>query len=141
VTDERRPRIVQVESASEDDTFLVDWGRELFSSSVTLANDVLKQVITICSVLLTAAVGFLDKTGVARGWQVLVFALLLAPLVLAFHGLVPAQAVVDMRDVDELRKFRDDILRKKRRALRWVTWLLVAAFSCAMLAVITRPLT
>ena len=141
MTDERPPRIVHVESATEDDTFLVDWGRELFTSSVTLANDVLKQVITICSALLTAAVGFLDKTGAARGWQVLVFALLLAPLVLAFHGLVPSQAVVDMRDADELRKFRDDILRKKRRALRWVTWLLVAAFACAMLAVITRPLT
>ena len=141
MTDERRPRIVQVESASDDDTALVDWGRELFKSSVTVANDVLKQVITICSALLTAAVGFLDKTGVARPWQVLVFALLLAPLVLAFQALVPAAAMVDVRDPNELRKFRDEILRKKRRALRWVTWLLVAAFACAMLGVITRPQT
>jgi magnesium-transporting ATPase (P-type) len=138
VTEERGPRIVQVAPASEDEVFLVEWGREQFKSSVTVANDVLKQVITICSVLLTAAVGFLDRTGVARPWQVLVFALLLAPLVLAFHALVPAEATVDVRDPDALRAFRESILRQKRRALRWVTWLLVGAFACAMLGVITR---
>jgi ABC-type polysaccharide/polyol phosphate export permease len=137
--DEQQKTIVQVESASEDEALLADWGRELFKSSLTLANDVLKQVVTITSLLLTVALGFLDKTGAGKAWQVLVFLLLLAPLIVSFLGLAPSDAEIDIRDPEKLRNFRNQILRKKRRALHWITCFLVAAFVCAMLGVLTRP--
>ena len=118
---------------------LADWGREQFKSSLGLANDVLKQAVTIISLLLTAALGFLDKVGVGRGWQVTTFVLLLVPLIVSFIGLAPVSIEIDIRDAESVRTFRNAVLRKKRRALFCITWFLAAAFVSALVGILTRP--
>lgn len=130
--------IVTVEPSSEDDTFIADWGRELFKSSVSLANDVLKQSIVISSLLLSGALAFLDRLKVSRSCQAVVFGLLLAMLLIAFFSLLPEVAIIDARDPAALRDFRTRILRRKRRAVQWIGGLLAGAFVAAIAGVMLR---
>lgn len=138
MNNEQRKALIQVKSASGDEVLLTEWGQELFRSSLKLVNDVLIQMITIASLLLTAALGFLERIGVGKPWQLPVFILLLSVIIVSVIGLVPMYAEIDVRDPDVLRRFRTEILRKKRLALWLNTSLLAGAFLCAILGLITR---
>jgi len=138
VKDEKRSPVIHVESASGDDVLLTEWGQELFKSSLKLVNDVLIQMISLASLLLTAALGFLERIGVGKPWQLPVFILLLTVIIVSMIGLVPMYAEIDVRDPDVLRRFRAEILRKKRLALWINTSLLTGAFLCAIIGVTTR---
>lgn len=132
------PPMITVEPATEEEAFLADWGRELFKSSASLADEVLKESIALASLLLSGALGFFEHLGVQPPWQVLVFVLLLAILLLAFSSLLPEAAELDMREPAALRAFRLRVLRRKRHALQCIGGLLAGAFAAAIAGVMLR---
>lgn len=102
---------------SDEDLFYTQWARETLKSSINLANDVLKQLLTLSTALLGGSVLFLAENmmpGLLRFLAILSF---FAALIVSFLGVLPYEAHLDIKNVTAIRNHKQRTLDHKRKYL------------------------
>lgn len=101
---------------TEKDMFYLNWGLELVKNQFNLANELLKQQITLCIALLSVSVIFdklFENNSQLKFMVILVFFI---SLIAAFAGIMPFERkVVWLDSPDDIEAFQKDALLFKKR--------------------------
>ncbi|MCU0469776.1 MAG: hypothetical protein MUF58_14350 [Arcicella sp.] len=107
--------LLESREPNEKDKFYLNWGLELLKNQFNLANELLKQQISICITLLGVSVVFdklFDNNPKLKFLVVFIFFL---SLISAFIGLMPFdRKVVWLDSPDDIEKFQRDALHYKK---------------------------
>jgi hypothetical protein len=104
---------------SDDDEFYVQWGRESLKNNITLANDILKQLISISSAILGLTIIF-EKIVVTELLRTLSLLSIFISLIIAFVGLLPYESKVQPYSPKDISDHKKKALKHKRSYL-WVS--------------------
>ena len=105
---------------SAEQLFYLQWARETQKRNIDLANQVLRQLVTLYASLLGGSIVFLKQEYLKPPYWGIVMVLLFLGLVLAFIGSMPYERHVDVRRPQ-------DIKRHKQSALAWKRFFLWSA--------------
>jgi hypothetical protein len=117
---------------SSDDMFYFRWGRETLKGNLTLANEVLRQLVTLNSALLGGSIAFLDEAVVDASFKPWIVGAFTISLILSFVGMMPYEALVDLRVPEEVRRHKELAFKSKRRYLWSAGVCLAAGFGLAI---------
>jgi len=112
---------------SEEDIFYVSWGRETVKNNITLANDILKQLITISSALLGITIIY-ERIIESGTLKVIVLLSFFSSLVVAFLGILPYEAKVQIAIPNDIKTHKTRALKHKSRFLWISAGLLIVGF-------------
>jgi hypothetical protein len=108
---------------SDEEEFYLTWGQELPKNSLTLLNDVLKQLVTLNTALLGGSVVFLNGAVMDAWFRNVVIIMFFLSLCTSFVGILPyiRKTILDNPDTVKL------VIRS---AFTWKLWLIriAAAF-------------
>ena len=110
---------------SEEDEFYFQWGMESQKNNIVLANDILKQFITLNSTLLGGSVVFIDSAVMSPSAKNIVIIFFFLGLAAAFFGVLPYERKVLRASPTEVEKYKASALKKKRSFL-WLAALFMA---------------
>jgi len=102
---------------SDEELLYIQWVRETLKNNINLANDVLKQLLTLNTALLGGSVLFLAQNmmpGFIRFFAILSF---FAALIVSFLGVLPYEAHLDIKNVMAIRNHKKRTLDHKRKFL------------------------
>ncbi|HWY12615.1 MAG TPA: hypothetical protein VN026_14880 [Bacteroidia bacterium] len=122
---------------SEDDNFYVTWGRETIKNNITLANDILKQLVAISSALLGVTIIY-EKVVSNEILKVCVLLSFLLALVISFLGVLPYEAKVQLNVPSDIKEHKRKALVHKLRLL-WISAIsLMVGFSFVIAELISK---
>jgi len=96
---------------TESDLFLVEWAKESKKANLSLANDVLGKFLGTTTAFVGGGVVFLNKTIIPQFLIAPILLLLLLSVALAFIGVLPYQASVNVNSPTEIDKHKSQTNR------------------------------
>lgn len=120
---EQKAIICEAHAPSDDSLFWLDVGREMIKGSVSVANDVAKQLVTLSTALISAYLGAAKFLGLTAGSSDarLTFALpivfWLLSITSALCVIMPKAYEVNMISPDEIKTAKQDAIDRKRKWL------------------------
>lgn len=121
-----------------DDKFFTLWGRESLKNNLVLANEALRQLVTLNSALLGGSIAFLDEKVITPYFKVWVIVAFFFSLIVSFLGMMPYEGSVDLRIPEQIKQHKEKALKSKR----WYLWtaglFLGLGFAFALLGMISR---
>jgi hypothetical protein len=96
-----------------EDEFYLEWGKESLKNNINLANEILKQLITLSTALLGVSIIF-DKIVSDEILRIVVLSLFFISLVLSLLGILPYEKNVALNSPTEIKKFKRKALTQKR---------------------------
>src|ERR1043165_5944762 len=97
---------------TEEEVFYIAWGRETIKNNISLCNDILKQLITLSSALLSVTLIF-EGIVTNERWKALVAFTFFCSLIVAFIGLLPYERKVQLHTPEEIKKHKQQALKSK----------------------------
>ena len=132
----RSKRIATGAPPTAEEQFYIDWARESRKRNIDLANQALRQLVTLYASLLGGSIVFLKKEFLRSPYWETVMILFFLGLVLAFIGSMPYEGRVDVRQPQEIKRHKQSALAWKRFFL-WSAGLSGASgFAVAMIGVV-----
>lgn len=129
-------RVIKGAPPSAEELFYLQWARETQKRNSDLANQVLRQLVTLYASLLGGSIVFLKKEFLRSPYWETVMILFFLGLVLAFVGSMPYEGRVDVRQPQEIKRHKQSALAWKRFFL-WSAGLSGAlGFAMAMMGVV-----
>ncbi len=122
---------------SPEEVFYLQWGREALKNNINLLNDVLRQLVTLDTALLAALIGFLHEIQIPEWSKAIVLSSVSISLLLAFIGVLPYRAEVDLRKPEHIRVHKEKALSYKRRFLTVAAIFFFLTFAFSILGLIT----
>ncbi len=119
-------RVIKGAPPSAEELFYLQWARETQKRNSDLANQTLRQMVTLYASLLGGSIVFLKKDFLGSPYWEAVMVLFFLGLVLAFIGSMPYEGLVDVRQPQEIKRHKQAALAWKRRYL-WTAGSLGAA--------------
>lgn len=98
---------------TEEDLFLLEWGKESLKKNIGIVNDALQRMVTLNSALLGGSIAFYDDKVMptaAKFWVELFF---LIALISAFLGMLPKEERVDLKCPADVKAAKKHILDSK----------------------------
>lgn len=114
----------------EDELMYISMARQTLSNNLTFANEVLRHLVSLDSVLLSGFIIF-ENGMVPQCAKRIVVLLLLGSLILSLVGMLPYEGFVDIRMPDEVRMHKEHALNWKRTFLFLASCTLVAGLVMA----------
>jgi len=102
---------------SDKELYYARWARETLKRNIDLANDVLKQLVTLNMALLGGSVLFLAEDMMPQPLRFLAIFSFLAALIISFLGVLPYESHLDIQNVTAVRYHKQQALRHKRKYL------------------------
>jgi len=99
---------------SKETKFFLAWGRESLKANLTLANDALKQLVTLSATLLGGSVVFLDASLMGVSFRALAIAGFFCSLIFSFFGMMPCEEAVLLQAPGDIKEHKKRALSKKR---------------------------
>lgn len=110
--------ILQGEPVSEMDLFYLKWGRDSMKENIALANDMLKQLITLCTALLGVSLIY-DKIIVHETLKLVVICSFFFGLIISFLGILPFERRIDILSPSQIKDYHHNALKHKMKYL-WI---------------------
>lgn len=127
----------QGQQPTEEEIFYTTWGQETVKNNITLCNDILKQVITISSVLLGVSIIY-DHIVSSETLKIFVLLSFFVSLIVAFCGLLPYENKVRLDTPDDIKTHKSQALKHKRQHL-WVSAMtIVVGFALILLELLIK---
>lgn len=104
---------------TDEDEFYVNWGKETLKNNITLANDILKQLITLSSALLGVSIIY-EHIVKGEFFKISVLLSFFISLIIALLGLLPYEKKVSLNSPSEIKNFKKKALKHKRLHL-WIS--------------------
>ncbi len=118
---------------ADEDNFYQQWGYETLKNNIVLLNDVLRQLLTLDTALLAAAIGFFDKIETLSWSKSTVLILLCISLVMSFLGIFPYEGKVDIRNITMIRRHKEKAQLYKRIFLGIAAGVFILSFVLLLL--------
>jgi len=132
---------VEMELASANEQFLCDWGRESLKAAVPGLNDMLNRLAVLNGVLIGGAVLWVEK-GLMPTWARAAFVFcLIFSLTFAVFGAYPKGRIVNVNDPDDVWEFEKSSLERKKAALWWTGFALLAGCITALVGIVVSATT
>lgn len=122
---------------NDEDKFYLQWGRDTLRNNISLVNDILKQLVGINSALLGVGIVY-DEIVDNEFLRLLILIFFLVSLGSSFLGLLPYEDLVDSNSPSEIKTFKNNALKHKRRFLLSGTIFLAAGFLGALSELVYR---
>jgi hypothetical protein len=126
------------EDLTEDDLFWRRWAIDSRKANLQLANDVLRQMVTLSATILGAGVVFLTKDVIPERFIVPVLLAFLFSLGFSFWGILPYFGMPDITSPDEIKKHKLAALKHKLDCMRAGALFFVGALLGAVLGVLAK---
>ena len=121
--------------ATAEEAAFLDWAQRSLEDNLKLVNDVLRQQVALVAALLAASVALFRADLIEKGAAIALSITLLVSLAVAFVGVMPYEASVDLSSPRDFKRHKREAYRFKRNAL-WLSGLLLAlALGAAIAAV------
>lgn len=98
---------------SSNDDFYLDWGKESLKNNIKLANDILKQLITLSTALLGVSIIY-EKIVENENLRVVVLILFFLSLILSLLGILPYEKKVALNSASKIKEHKEKALKHKR---------------------------
>ncbi len=134
---ENEEEVFQGTPVSDEDSFFFNWAKESIKENVKLANDILKQLITLCTTLLGISIIF-EKIVLHEQFRLLVICSFFIGLIISFIGVLPFEKKVDILSPSEIRDYQERALRHKLRYLWASSISLVVGFAIIIAELIVK---
>jgi type III secretory pathway component EscV len=102
---------------SDEESFYTRWARETLKRNINLANEILKQLVTLNTALLGGSVLFLAENMMPGPLRFLAILSFFAALIVSFFGVLPYEAHLDIKNVTAIRNHKQRALHHKRKYL------------------------
>ena len=129
-------RLVAGAPPTPEERFYLDWARESLKKNIDLANQVLRQLVTLYASLLGGSVVFLRGELLMSPYREIVLVMFFFGLVSAFFGSMPYEGRVDIRQPQQIKRHKESALAWKRRYLWTAGSLGAAGFLVAMVGIV-----
>lgn len=123
---------------TEEDQFYLGWGYDSLKANFQLANEILRQLVTLSAALLGSSVYFLGKGAIPEKMVTPILLLLLASLIVSLLGVLPYTGTVDLNSPDKIRAHKESALKRKRRYICCSAAPLVIGLGLAGLGVVVK---
>lgn len=110
--------VLQGEPVTDTDNFYFDWVNESIKENVKLANDILRQIITLSTALLGVSIIF-EKIVMHETLRLFVIVFFFGGLIISFFGVLPYQKTIDTLSPSDIKKFQSDALKHKLKYV-WI---------------------
>ncbi|MEO0127643.1 MAG: hypothetical protein ABIL44_07835 [candidate division WOR-3 bacterium] len=124
---------------SEEEVFYTKMARETLKNNLQFANEVLRQLVSITSVLLGGFIIF-QYPGFSQVMRQFIIILLLGSLIIALIGILPFEGSVDIRMPNEIKKHKEEALKWKHIHLWLAAGLLVISLTIAFVALVSKKI-
>lgn len=121
------------EEPTWEENELVNWAQESVRKGPALVADALRQLVTLATAVLAGSTALLAQIPAPAWSKVLADFCLLGCLAACLWGLRPREALVNVHDVEEVRRVRDRGLRLRSWSLTAASWLLLAGLAALSL--------
>ncbi len=123
---------------NEEQEFYLRWGYESIKANLQLANDVLRQLLTLSAALLGSGVYFRQNEAIPAQLIAPTLILLLIALVASLLGVLPFRGTVDLSSPDKIKEHKNSALTSKRRYIFISAVSLVLALILAGVGVVVK---
>lgn len=113
-----KEEILQGEPVSDVDLFYINWGRESIKENISLANELLKQLITLCIALLGVSLIY-DKILTYEFLRFAVICFFFLGLIISFLGVLPFEKKIDVLSPSKIREYHQIALKHKLKYI-WI---------------------
>jgi hypothetical protein len=117
--------------------FYVEWGAETLKRNLTLANEVLRSLLTLSATMLGGSIAFLDKVA-APPFPAIAAAVFLLALGASLLGVLPYEGKADLRIPKQIERHKRAAFDKKLGLLKAAGGLLVIGFLLALVGMMAR---
>lgn len=124
--------------ATDEEVFLLDWGRETYKGTIPRLNDALGRVITLSTALLGGSIYFVKDDALPPFFRVMAMFCFLAALSAAFAGTLFRRETVRLRDPEAIRKFKDEVATHRDWWLQVACWAVWAGLWFATAGVVVK---
>jgi hypothetical protein len=118
--------------------FYVEWGAETLKRNLTLANEVLRSLLTLSATMLGGSIAFLDKVA-TRPFPGIAAVLFLLALIASLLGVLPYEGEVDLRIPKQIEQHKRAAFEKKVLLLKTAGGLLALGFIAALVGMAVHP--
>lgn len=118
--------------STQEEVDTVDWARRVVRDSDLVAQDGLRQLVTLTTALLAGSAAMLDRSLLPNGVKAACVFCLLGALASALFGFLPSASRLSTCYLDEIEAARVRLLRRKVWSLRAASAFLVFAFACLL---------
>lgn len=109
-------QMLESRKPTEKDLFYLNWGLEIVKNQFNVANEVLKQQISICITLLGVSVVFDDLFNDNNKLKLLVVIIFFIGLIISFFGLIPFERKnVWLDSPSDIEDFQKEAVAYKRK--------------------------
>jgi succinate dehydrogenase/fumarate reductase cytochrome b subunit len=129
--------IIQGQKPSEEELFYKQWGWETLKNNISTVNGVLKQYITINTVLLSAYLGFFEKIAINYWVKIVLFILLILSFIISIIGIFPFPINVSLNKPYDIKTYKEKRAKCKNLCLVLATCSLIIAFVIFLVAILT----
>jgi len=105
---------------SEEDLFLLEWGKETTKKNIENAHGVLTQFLNLNTALMGGSVVFLSPGAVDKAWQTIALGLFFVGLFISFVGILPHKTTVSLISPSEIKLHKEEALCRKH-VLMWLS--------------------
>lgn len=107
-----KEEVLQGEPVSDVDQFYIKWGKESIKENISLANGILKQLITLCTALLGVSIIF-DEILTHEFLRFSVVCFFFLGLIISFFGVLPFKRKIDILSPSTIREYHQKALKHK----------------------------
>jgi len=132
--------VATAKKPTPEETFYADWARESIRHNLDLANDILRQLITLNTALLGGSVLFLDEHLVPSPLRFLAILSFLVALILSFLGVLPYEGQVDIRNITAVREHKQKAFRHKHAFLWYSAFGMALGFGFAIAGLLIKQI-
>jgi len=136
----KNEEVLQGQPLTESDLFYLEWGKETVKKNITLANEILKTIITLSTGLLGASIIF-DKIVENEILRLFVLLSFFAALVISFLGVLPYEKVIKLSEPGNIKSHKRNALQHKRIYLWSSSFSIILGFSLIIAELIIKLLS
>lgn len=120
---------------TDDETFYRQWGYETIKANISVANDVLRLLITINVALLGGGAAFLHGSSIVEAVRAVLLVAFFVALSIALVGIYPKESKVDARIPEDVKRHKEGVLNRKLVLLKVATGFTLAGLVVSIVAV------
>ncbi len=110
--------MLEGQELSNEDRFYLNWAMDTVKLNISLANDILKQLITLSTALLGISLIF-ESIVSSEGLKIIVLFSFFFCLIVSLLGLLPYEREVDISSPSDIKEHKINALKHKRMYL-WI---------------------
>lgn len=118
---------------SEDDEFYIVWGRETLKNGITLQNDLLKQILTLNTALISVSIFYEKLFKGCEGLFCLFILSFLVSLAISLVGIFPNSSGIDLDSPSEIKTHKQQVFIHKQNLVKYAFIFITIGFSVILI--------